>query len=154
MQSQYRIRWMSLIPFIAVLCAGNAFSIADPPLPEGVCEQVMSKYTGMDSDINKCKLEATEQTTGSGYVDLNDDGVKELVFIYGGYSCGSMYWVFRLNENAVWKYSGSFCGCEWDEEQTPPPYTILNKKMSGFKVIKTCGVIGLFNGNEYVGRRQ
>lgn len=124
-------------------------AMADPYLPVGVCQQIKIKDPVGYED---CEI-ATEKSTGASYIDLNDDGVKELIFIQGSHSCGSMYWIFELNKNIQWKYKGSFCGCEWTEEDRIP-YKVVDSKRNGYKIIKTCGVSGFFNGKEYIGVMQ
>ncbi|TVR62698.1 MAG: hypothetical protein EA420_09060 [Candidatus Competibacteraceae bacterium] len=117
----------------------DAFCEVDSMLPEEICDQV-----GTD----ECS-ELTEKKTFARYVDLNDDGAKELIFQYGTGSCGTHHYVFKLDNQMKWESIGSWCGCEGEGE-----FKVKKSQHHGYQDIWTCGVSGIYDGKEYVGRRQ
>ena len=134
---------MKLIPVLTTLIStllntNNALGVADPALPEEICVSI-----GID-DCSKL----TEENTSAQYVDLNQDGIKELIFVYGGGSCGSNYWVFKLDKRVKWIGIGRWCGCE------DGIFKVKKTKHNGYLDIWSCGYSGFFNGKKYIGRRQ
>ena len=96
---------LTIVIMMLILTLFNAKSVlavANPPLPKEICAEV-----GID-DCTKL----TEASTNAQYIDLNQDGTKELIIVYGGGSCGSGYWVFKLNEKLKWVTIGAWCGCD------------------------------------------
>lgn len=116
----------------------NASGAADLALPEEICASV---------GTNGCP-NLTEANTNTQYVDLNGDGTKEMILVYGGGSCGSIYWVFELDNKMKWTEIGSWCGCEDGK------FVIKKTKHNGYSDIWSCGNSGLFDGKRYVERRQ
>lgn len=128
---------VNFVAFFMFIYSNTVMSVSDLELPEEVCSQVQA---------NDCS-ELTEEKTNSEYVDLNGDKVNELIFTYGGGSCGSIYWVFELNK-LKWKSLGSWCGCEDNI------FKIQETSHNGYLDIWSCGYSGFFNGEEYIGYRQ
>ena len=127
-----------LLPFV------NAYAISNNPLPYEVCEAI-----GASADtIKKYGIECREKDTNAVYSDLNNDGIKELIVSYLGGSCGSQFYVFKINKQMKWQQIGGWCGCEDGISK------VLKSKHNGFSVINTCGVSGFFDGKSYVGVRQ
>lgn len=127
-----------LLAACALLTSTSAVAVADPNLPEEVC-----------SSLGKPNCAGlTESLTKAQYIDLNQDGTKELIFVFDGGSCGSQYHVYKLANNLKWISIGGWCGCEDDI------YKVQTTKHNGFFDIWTCGVSGFFDGKKYTGRRQ
>ena len=125
-----------LICLIAfVFLAMNVYAVSDLPLPDEVCAEIFVK-------------ECTESQNNAKFVDLNSDGVNELVVSTSGGSCGSQYYVFKNNKKLKWQKIGNWCGCG------DGIATISQSKHHGFRDIKTCGVSGFFDGKSYMGVRQ
>ena len=123
--------------FVLAVANGMAWANADMQLPEEVC-----------SVIGANSYQCTEKQVNAKFVDLNNDGVKELIANWGGGSCGSQYFVFKLDDSIKWKLIGNWCGCDTG-------ITRLGKSSHNeFLDIFTCGVSGFFDGNKYVGVRQ
>src|SRR5206468_2455261 len=105
-----RITRIEVFALTMVTVAGQALATVDQTLPDEVCKAVRERPDEKCSDL-------TEAATNASYVDLDGDGTAELVLTHGGGSCGSIYWVFRLESGSMpWKRLGSWCGCEWSED--------------------------------------
>lgn len=116
----------------------EAEAIADPPLPPEVCEGF---------EVKDC-FDFTESYVNAQYHDLNGDGTKELIFVYGDGSCGSQYHVFSLGKSLKWVAIGGWCGCD------DKVFRVLRTSHNGYRDIETCGTSGFFDGQQYIGRRQ
>ena len=128
----------SLVTYFAlILFGGIAWANADMQLPEEVCSVI-------GATTNQC----TEKQVHAKFVDLNNDGINELITYWGGGSCGSQYFVFKLDDAIKWKLIGNWCGCENGVSRIGK--TSHNKYLDIF----TCGISGFFDGNKYVGVRQ
>ena len=123
--------------FALILFSGMAWASADLQLPAEVCSEI-------GANSNQC----TEKQVNAKFVDLNNDGIKELITNWGGGSCGSQYYVFKLDDAIKWKLIGNWCGCETGVTR------IGKTTHSKYLDIFTCGVSGFFDGNKYVGVRQ
>lgn len=132
-----KILIINFIVFLILSYSNKGMSVSDLELPEEICFQVHA---------NDCS-ELTEEKTNSQYIDLNNDKVNELIFTYGGGSCGSIYWVFELNK-MKWESLGNWCGCEDNI------FKIQETSHNGYLDIWSCGYSGFFNGEEYIGYRQ
>ena len=126
---------------LTLLNTSNVFATVEY-LPEEVCNAMVKVI-----DTSNC-LNTIEEDVHAQYIDLNADDTKELIFNYGGGSCGSDYWVFKLDEKMRWKTIGMWCGCE------DGVFEVKKTRHNGFLDIRTCGISGFFDGKEYVGRRQ
>jgi hypothetical protein len=116
----------------------QAVAVADALLPAEVCTVLeVADCTGL-----------TESSVDAQYHDLNGDGTKELLLVYGGGSCGSRYHVFALSRALKWTSIGGWCGCE------DGVYRVRRTSHNGYRDIETCGISGFFNGKQYIGRRQ
>jgi hypothetical protein len=78
--------FLSALIAVVTIHPRQAEAIADPPLPPEVCEWF---------EVRDC-FDFTESSVNAQYHDLNGDGTKELVLVYGEGSCGSQYHVFSL----------------------------------------------------------
>ena len=123
--------------FALILVSSMAWANADMQLPEEVC-----------SVIGANSSQCTEKQVHAKFVDLNNDGIRELITHWGGGSCGSQYFVFRLDDTIKWKLIGSWCGCETGITR------IGKSSHNKYLDIFTCGISGFFDGNKYVGVRQ
>ena len=135
-----KLRVVSSMLVFNLFTGDNALAVADLPLPSEVC-----------ASFNRSKVDCsglTEATTNAQYIDLNQDGTKELIFVYDGGSCGSQYHVFKLDKQIKWTDIGGWCGC--DDNIFRVQRTIHN----GYLDIHSCGVSGFFDGKKYIGRRQ
>jgi hypothetical protein len=134
----YFLLFILLLPFF------NVVAVSNNPLAKEVCETI-----GATPEMEKkYGVQCREKDTNAVYSDLNSDGTKELVVSYLGGSCGSQFYVFKLNKAMKWQEIGNWCGCE------DGIFKVLKSKHNGFLDIKTCGVSGLFDGKSYVGTRQ
>lgn len=134
-------RILFIIPFTLFF---NAFAVSNLPLTSEVCDEIGATP---ENEI-KYGIGCNEKDTKAVYSDLDNDGTKELIVSYLGGSCGSQFYVFRLNKQMKWQEIGSWCGCEDGISR------VLKSKHNGFSDIKTCGVSGFFDGKSYVGVRQ
>lgn len=123
--------------FILFLLSSMTWASADLMLPAEVCSEI-------GANSNQC----TEKQVNAKFVDLNNDGVKELITNWGGGSCGSQYFVFKLDDAIKWKLLGNWCGCETGITR------IGKSSHNKYLDIFTCGVSGFFDGTKYVGVRQ
>ena len=122
---------------ILFLLSSMSWASADLMLPAEVCSEI-------GANSNQC----TEKQVNAKFVDLNNDGVKELITNWGDGSCGSQYFIFKLDDAIKWKLIGNWCGCETGVTRIGK--TTHNKYLDIF----TCGVSGFFDGKKYVGVRQ
>ena len=116
----------------------KADAIADSPLPPEVCQEF---------GVRDC-LDFTESSVNAQYHDLNGDGTKELVLVYGEGSCGSQYHVFSLSKSLKWVSIGGWCGCD------DHIFRVRRTSHNGYRDIETCVTSGFFDGQKYVGRLQ
>ena len=123
--------------FTLIVFSSASFASADLQLPTEVCNQI-------GANSNQC----TEKQVNAKFIDLNNDGVKELIANWGGGSCGSQYFVFKLDDSIKWKLIGNWCGCDTGITR------VGKSSHNGFLDIFTCGLSGFFDGNKYVGVRQ
>ena len=126
-----------LLTAVFIISSSMAWASADLMLPAEVCSE-------FGANSNQC----TEKQVNAKFVDLNNDGIKELITNWGGGSCGSQYYVFKLDDAIKWKLIGNWCGCETGVTR------IGKTTHSKYLDIFTCGVSGFFDGNKYVGVRQ
>ena len=126
-----------LLSAALTLTSGMTWASADLMLPEEVCSVIGSNST-----------QCTEKQVNAKFVDLNNEGVKELITNWGGGSCGSQYFVFKLDDTIKWKLIGNWCGCETGITR------IGKSSHNNYLDIFTCGISGFFDGTKYVGVRQ
>ena len=126
-----------LLSAVFAISISMTWASADLLLPAEVCSAI-------DANSNQC----TEKQVNAKFVDLNKDGIKELITNWGGGSCGSQYYVFKIDDSIKWKLIGNWCGCETGVTRIGK--TTHNKYLDIF----TCGVSGFFDGEKYVGVRQ
>ncbi len=126
-----------LLTTVIAISSSMVWASADLQLPTEVCIEI-------GANSNQC----TEKQVNAKFVDLNNDGVKELITNWGGGSCGSQYFVFKLDDTITWKLIGNWCGCETGVTRIGK--TSHNK----FLDIFTCGISGFYDGTKYVGVRQ
>ena len=126
-----------LLSTVITILSSMTWASADLMLPVEVCSEI-------GANSNQC----TEQQVKAKFVDLNNDGVKELITNWGGGSCGTQYFVFKLDDTIKWRLIGNWCGCENGVSRFGK--TSHNKYLDIF----TCGVSGFFDGTKYVGVRQ
>ncbi len=123
--------------FALILVSSMAWANADMQLPEEVCNVI-------GANSSQC----TEKQVHAKFVDLNNDGIRELITHWCCGSCGSQYFFFRLDDTIKWKLIGSWCGCETGITR------IGKSSHNKYLDIFTCGISGFFDGNKYVGVRQ
>jgi hypothetical protein len=126
-----------LLTTVIAISSSMAWASADLMLPEEVCSVI-------GANSNQC----TEKKVNAKFVDLNNDGVKELITNWGGGSCGSQYFVFKVDDAIKWKLIGNWCGCETGITR------IGKSSHNKYLDIFTCGHSGFFDGTKYVGVRQ
>ncbi len=126
-----------LLTTVIAISSSMAWASADLMLPEEVCSVI-------GANSNQC----TEKQVNAKFVDLNNDGIKELITNWGGGSCGSQYFVFKLDDAIKWRLIGNWCGCETGITR------IGKSSHNKYLDIFTCGVSGFFDGTKYVGVRQ
>lgn len=103
-----RISTLVLLGFFVI--NGKAFAVADPELPDEICAHLLKE---IGAHVESCPdSNLTEENTKAKYEDLNGDGTKEVILVSGGWSCGSNYWVFKLNKKIKWENIGGWCGCD------------------------------------------
>jgi hypothetical protein len=114
----------------ALVLAAYWFSDSNLNLPKEACDLL---------EIQPCDSKSVDAFSK---VDLNGDGEKEVIFAYGGGSCGEQHYVYA-KRNRKWVEIGGWCGMDGGG------YTVMLKKKNGYFDIDTGVGIARYSSDKY-----
>ena len=98
---------MLIAMLITTACSSNSGPVSGwtpvespGPVPEGLCQAIFA---------SDCM--AFESSVTLSYFDLNQDGQKEMLFCWGGGSCGAQYYALEKKEGK-WVIISNWCGVD------------------------------------------
>lgn len=126
------LKFSRVIFLTTAFTAGSALGAEVVSMPKQICDQFQ---------IKRCENFIKEVDAFTS-VDLNSDGIKEIIFAYDGGSCGEQHYVFSYKDKH-WLQIANWCGMDGGG------YKVLSSKHNKFLDIDTgLGVIK-FDGKKY-----
>lgn len=114
-----------LLPF-----DGTAYANENTVQREGLLPKEIIDSLDCKARVN-WKEDCTYKATRSRFLDLNDDGVKELFLEYGGGSCGRGFHIFAYDCSDGWFQLSYLCSIDVDEYDV----VVLKEESNGYHSI-------------------
>lgn len=128
---------MKALPFSLLLLSISSAATAAPTtvnvqkhFPTEICDAF---------GIQPCTIKSVDAFSE---VDLNNDGVKEIIFAHGGGSCGEQHYIYAYR-NKKWEQIANWCGMDGGA------YKVLPSKHNEYFDIDTYLGVIRFDGKKY-----